>query len=94
LWFFLLSTFFSLPNLLKIIWIMCKDFYKVKRKRNSRTMLLQKWSKNTLNTSRRSCLSSFQILDFLGYQSRFFCHSFYARFLPEKPDLNILVVFL
>ena len=36
------------------------------------------------STSRRSCHRSCQILDFLGYQSRFFCHSFYTRFLPEK----------
>jgi hypothetical protein len=44
--------------------------------------------------SRRSCLSSFQILDFLGYKSRFFCHSFYTRFLPDKLDLNLLARFL
>jgi hypothetical protein len=40
------------------------------------------------HTNQRSCHRSFQILDFLGYQSRFFCHSFYARFLPENTDLD------
>ncbi len=48
------------------------------------------WLKPGTNTSRRSWHRSFQVLVFLDYQIRFFCHSSYTRFLPEKTDLDFL----